>query len=143
MHIRQTVIQLLPRTVCFVAILVCSLGCGSGWHGEFSKMMENTKRQHKASDVQAALAPFFSGQRMLTNQLPQEITSLPIFADDPTNIEISQTLDSTNVLMLHIGGGFGHWGLIVARQGHDQEISKWCRERLTPWEDGVYFYDNK
>jgi hypothetical protein len=123
-----------------VVLLFVMFGCGpSGFQKHLYQLRVDTKKQHKVADVQAALVPFFSDQRMLTNQLPKEITSLPIFADDPTNIEVCTT-ESTNVLLFYIGGGFGHWGLIVARPGHDREISSWHRDRATPWEDGEYFY---
>jgi hypothetical protein len=118
-------------------LLLGLLGCGPN---DLHKLAQDTKQQHKAADVQAALAPFFVSQRTLTNRLPVEITSLPIFADDPTKIEVSRTLESSNVLMLTIGSGFGHWGLLVARPGHEQEISKWHRDRLKSWDDGVFFF---
>ena len=123
-------------------VVVASIGVGCG-PSDFQKhlyqLRDDTKKQHKAADVQAALVPFFSDKGFLTNRLPKEITSLPIFADGPTNIAVCGTA-SSNVLILFIGGGFGHWGLIVARPGHDREISRWHRARVTPWEDGVYFY---
>jgi hypothetical protein len=122
-------------------LLFAGFGCEpSDFQKHLYQLRDDTKKQAKASDVQTALVPFFSDGRMLTNRLPKTITSLPIFADDSTNIDVSLTGESTNVLMLFIGGGFGHWGLIVARPGHDQEISSWHRDRMTPWEDGVYFF---
>jgi len=42
--------------------------------------------------------------------------------------------------MFFIGGGFGHWGLIVARPGHNIEISQWHKDRTELWDDGVYFF---
>lgn len=128
------------RWLAIAASMVLGVGCGpSDFQQHLARLSDDTKKQHKASDIQAALVPFFGDERNLTNQLPQEIASLPIFADDPTNISVLRT-ESTNVLILVIGGGFGHWGLIVARPGHDKEISSWHRARATPWEDGVYFF---
>ena len=76
---------------------------------------------------------------MLTNPLPKEVTSLPIFADDPTDVHLGKS-DCANGLLLTIGGGFGHWGLLVVQPGHDKELCSWHRARVTLWEDGVYFF---
>jgi len=123
-------------------VLICvGFGCApSEFQKHLYQLKDDTKKEHRAADVQAALDPLFSDYRMLTNQLPIAVTSLPIFSDNPTNIEVCLTGESPNVLMLFIGGGFGHWGLIVARAGHEQEISQWHQDRMTPWEDGVYFF---
>jgi hypothetical protein len=136
----------IPNRCCMavaslLVLVFIGFGCKpSAFQKHLYQLRDDTMRQHKAADVQAVLAPLFLNERMLTNRLPKTITLLPIFADDPTNIEVSLTGESTNVLMLFIGGGFGHWGLIVARPDHDQEISAWHRDRVTPWEDGVYFF---
>jgi hypothetical protein len=129
--------------VSLVVLLLIGFGCGpSPFQKQLSQWQDSTKKQHKAADVQAALAPFFADERMLTNPLPKEVTSLPIF-DDPIDIRIAAVTTNNNVLTIFTGGGFGHWGIIVARPGHDSEIPRELRHRLTPWEDGVYFYDGE
>ncbi|MCW5555175.1 MAG: hypothetical protein KIS67_23805 [Verrucomicrobiae bacterium] len=151
--------QRLPSIACLVALVISSFGCGSEWRKKFDKMVQDTKQQHKAADVQAALAPLFSYERIvtnhlpdgssiavigdITNELPKEVTSLPIFADDPEGITVGHLTTNKSVLILLIGSGFGHWGIVVARPGHESEISPWHRKRLTAWEKGVYFYDGE
>lgn len=124
-----------------IVVLIFGFGCGpSNWGLHLRKLSEETKRTTNASAIQTQLTSFFANEQSLTNPLPKEITSLPIFSDDPTNIEVNYCGAGTNVLMLHIGGGFGHWGLLIAKPGHDSEISQWHRERIKPWDDGVYFF---
>jgi len=131
----------LRLLIFLVVLLVAGFGCGpSAWGLHLKKLSDETRREKKAADVQAALAVFFSNEHDLTNPLPAEITSLPIFSDDPTNIIVTSCDGSTNVLMLSLGAGYGHWGLIVARPGHDKEISGWHRKKSQPWNDGVYFF---
>lgn len=124
-----------------VVLLFIGFGCGpSEFQKHLYQRMDDTRKQHKAADVQAALVPYFSDERMLTRPLPVEITSLPIFADDSMDVRVTSITTNNSVLMVFVGSGFGHWGLVVARPGHDGEISRQHRKRLTPWEDGVYFY---
>jgi hypothetical protein len=109
--------------------------------------MDATKKQTKPEDVRAALVPFFSyeGEHnyqahiiWITNQLPKQIQSLPIFSADPTNIDV-ECRDDRNVLDLTIGSGFGHWGIVVLRPGYSEDFS--AHPEYIPWGDGVYFYD--
>jgi len=108
--------------------------------------MDDTKRQIKPADIQAALAPFFS-QKFYANNLPQEIDMplphqirlLPIFSDDPTNISVFYG-GSSNVLMLMIGSGFGHWGMAVIRPGSREKYEGNHETASIPWDDGVYFF---
>ena len=130
--------------VSLVVLMFIGIGCGpSEFQKHLYQRMDDTKKKHKAVDIQAALVPYFSDERMLTKPLPIEITSLPIFADDPVDVRITSMTTNNSVLMVFVGGGFGHWGIVVARPGHDSEISRKLRKRLTPWEDGVYFYDGE
>jgi hypothetical protein len=123
-------------TIVFVLFFL-AVGCERPkWQ---KQLMEDTKRQCKSSDVQTALASFLGDERTLTNALPKLISSLPIFAEDFTHIKLAHA-DSTNDLMLEIGGGFGHWGLIVVKPGHEKEISEWHRKRMVFWGDGVFFF---
>ena len=88
-----------------------------------SQTMEDTKKQNKAADVQSVTIPFFLAyQRTFTNgtdeferyvdfnKPPKEITSLPIFGEDPSNVQVWTTSNS-NELLFVIGSGFGHWGI--------------------------------
>ena len=125
-------------TLTLLLMLAC-VGCGpSAFQKHLSQLQSETKQKHKATDIQAALAPFFADEHMLTNRLPEAVTSLPVFADDHTGVEVVRA-DCPNVLLLYIGGGFGHWGLLVARPGHDKDICDWHRARATLWANGVYF----
>jgi hypothetical protein len=109
--------------------------------------MDETRKQAKPEDVRAALAPFFSyeGEHFheahliwITNQLPKQIQSLPIFSANPTNIDVERREDGS-VLDLTIGSGFGHWGIVVLRPGYSEDFS--AHPEYIPWGDGVYFYD--
>jgi hypothetical protein len=102
-------------------------------------MQTETRQKHKAAEIQNALVPFFADDSTLTNRLPDTITSLPVFADDPKGIEVVKA-DCADGLLLYIGSGFGHWGLLVARPGHAKDICDWHRARTTVWADGVYFF---
>lgn len=126
-------------TLSLLLVLGC-FGCGqSDSQKRLSQLQSETKQKHKASDIQAALAPFFADESTLTNRLPDTITSLPVFADDPKGVEVGKS-DCVDGLLLSIGSGFGHWGLLVARPGHAKDICDWHRARTTLWADGVYFF---
>ena len=89
------------------------------------------------------MLPLFSADRASTNALPKELTSLPIFADEPKGIVESYPLGNTNILSFVIGSGFGHWGVVVCRSEQEQKQligDDWFKPRLTPWAEGVYFY---
>jgi hypothetical protein len=108
--------------------------------------MDETRRQAKPEDVRAALAPFFSYEGIpavqdtvsITNALPEQVRSLPIFSFDPSNIVVWCSKDR-NQLQLTIGSGFGHWGIIVHRPGYNPDMS--AGPAGIPWGSGVYFYD--
>jgi hypothetical protein len=125
------------KVFCFAGLLFFISGCGKS---DFNRMVESTKSQCKASEVKEAALPLFSSYSYYTNNpLPARITSLPIFADDTNDIQML-SLQSTNVFMFITGGGFGHWGIIVSRFNDDRGISQWHRDRMMPWEDGVFFF---
>jgi hypothetical protein len=136
---RHLILPLLGVVGVFTLSLTIS-GCEPRMPARIHTWMDETKKQAKPEDVQAALVPYFSNERMLTERPPIEITSLPIFADDPADVSITSMTTNNSVLMIFVGSGFGHWGIVVARPGHDSEIPRERRKRLTPWGDGVYFY---
>jgi len=70
--------------------------------------------------------------------LLDQIRSLPVFSDDPD--EINVFLDSTNSLTLMIGSGFGHWGMVVIRPGSRETYDGNHITTSIPWDDGVYFF---
>jgi hypothetical protein len=119
-------------------------GCGpSNFQKHLYQLRDETKKQHTASHIKAAVIPMFSEDRASTNRLPKDITLLPIFSDDPTNIVVVCPLGNTNILSFVIGSGFGHWGIVVCRDEKDaQQLLEdaWHRPRLTSWADGVFFY---
>jgi|SRR5579859_5471354 len=137
------------------ALLVASMfvlsagvgGCGRGVWTHIHTWMDETRKQSKPEDVRAALAPLFSYEGKhdheahviwITNEVPKQIQSLPIFCAAPTNIEVECSEDR-NELDLTIGSGFGHWGIVVLRPGYNEDLSG--RSGYIPWGDGVYFYD--
>jgi hypothetical protein len=129
------------RVLCFAGLLLLFSGCfKSDWEKNYEREVELTKSQCKAPEVKAAALPLFALYDS-TNKivLPAQITSLPIFAADTNDIQML-SLQSTNAFMFITGGGFGHWGIIVSRFDNDREISQWHRNRITPWEDGIFFF---
>ena len=127
-----------------VAVSLLFTGCGpTVFQKHLYQLRDDTKKQHSATDVRAAVLPLFSADRASTNALPKELTSLPIFSDDPKGIVDSYPLGNTNVLSFVIGSGFGHWGIVVCRSEREQKQptgDDWFKPRLTPWAEGVYFY---
>jgi len=127
-------------TLPLLVVMLECVGCGpSEFQKDFQQWQVDTKTEHKAADVQIALSPFFAENGTLTNRLPDRITSLPIFAEDPTGVEVARS-DCADGLLLLIGSGFGHWGLLVVRPEDEDDICGWHRARATPWADGVYFF---
>ena len=128
-----------------LSLTVC--GCKPSVPASIHIWMDETKKQAKPEDVRAALAPFFSydGEHSgklhmiwLTNQLPSQIQSLPIFSFDPAHIDI-ECQEDRNVLSLTEGSGFGHWGMVVLRPGYSADFL--TNAEYVAWGDGVYFYD--
>lgn len=121
-------------------------GCGPSTIGKhIAQQIDDTKRQIKPADIQAALAPFFSTKldsngfgREITTPLPERIRTLPIFADSPDGIMFF--LDSSNMLSLMIGSGFGHWGMVIIRPGSHETYDGNNETASIPWADGVYFF---
>jgi hypothetical protein len=138
--------SLLGVVVFFTLSLTIS-GCKPSVPARIHTWMDETKKQAKPEDVRAALAPFFSydGEHFsaahiiwLTNQLPIQVQSLPIFSFDPTHIDV-ECQEDRNVLSLTEGSGFGHWGMVVLRPGYSKDFT--TNVEYIPWGDGVYFYD--
>ena len=124
-------------------LLMVTSGCGPD---EFLKRLhqlrDDTKRQCNPADIRAAVLPMFSQELSSTNRLPKEITSLPIFSDDPKGIDVGYPLGNTNILDFSIGSGFGHWGIIVCRGSADEQQltnDAWFRPRVKAWGSGVFF----
>jgi hypothetical protein len=144
------------REVILGVLLVASVfalsfavtGCGPGIDQRIHVWMDETRKQTKPEDVRAALARFFSyegdprfqleNKVVITNELPELVRSLPIFALSPTNIDVFCSKDR-NSLELTIGSGFGHWGIIVHRPGYSPDMSAY--PACIPWGTGVFFYD--
>lgn len=130
------------------ALSLAVTGCGPGIDKRIHVWMDETRNQAKPEDVRAALAPFFSYEGdpsfqlkdtiVITNELPKQIQSLPIFFLGPTNIDVWCSKDR-NELQLTIGSGHGHWGLTVHRPGYNPDMSAY--PACIPWGSGVYFYD--
>jgi len=129
-----------------ILTLAAVAGCGSGssWGTHIRELINETKRQAKAADIQAALIPIFSDPNIrydssemnaFTNRLPPQIISLPIFSDNSSNI-LADWFGSTNALFVVGGGGFGSWGIVVVRPGSDENPQS---KTITLWEEGVYF----
>ena len=137
---------LLGIVGCFaLSVTVC--GCKPSMPARIHTWMDETKKQAKPEDVRAALAPFFAYEGKdfsaahivwLTNQLPSQVQSLPIFSFDPAHIDV-ECQEDRNVLSLTEGGGFGHWGIVVLRPGYSADFL--TNAAYISWGDGVYFYD--
>jgi hypothetical protein len=130
-------------------ILTCLVtGCDRGPSTigkHITQQINDTKRQIKPADIQAALSPFFSARAAsnsfpneITTPLPHQIRSLPIFSDSPQSIMVF--LNGSNSLALMVGGGFGHWGMIVIRPGSKETYDSNKDTTSIPWDDGVYFF---
>ena len=146
MRVPKSPSQWLTRVTCAVVILFLGSGCGpDSFRKHLYQVREDTKRQHKAADIKAAVLPIFSQGLSSTNPLPVQLKSLPIFCDNPTNVVAGYPLGNTNILDFSIGSGFGQWGIVVCRYEQDeQQLTNdiWYKPRLTPWEHGVYFYSD-
>ena len=132
---------------CVFSLSLAITGCRPSISKRIHAWMDETRKQAKPEDVRAALVPFFSYEGdssfqlehvfVITNELPEQVRSLPIFSLDPTHIEVSCSRDR-NVLELTIGSGHGHWGITVNRPGYDPDMSAY--PACIPWGNGVYFY---
>ncbi|MGA2749448.1 MAG: hypothetical protein ABSG59_11785 [Verrucomicrobiota bacterium] len=141
---------ILLRRSIFAACILTHLvtGCDRGPSTiakHITQQINDTKRQFKPADIQAALSPFFSAQAASNNfpkeisaLLPDQIRSLPIFSDNPDGI--MAFLDSSNSLMMMVGSGFGHWGMVVIRPGSQETYDGNNLTASIPWGDGVYFF---
>lgn len=132
----------------FCLLVFCFMGCSGGPPDDVKQMIEQTKKQSKAADIQAAVRPLFSkfkpDEEIPVNQLPKEITSLPLFSiySNQQILHVNRLNGDTNALEFWSGGGFGHWGIIVCRFNNDQELAKVFDSKtfwLSRWEDGVFF----
>jgi hypothetical protein len=125
-------------------LLVFNAGCGpSESDKKFEAMMEASKRQYSSSEVRTAVLPLFStyyDRTIPNNQLPKEITSLALFAEDPKYILSGPLGTNSDALIFMTGSGFGHWGIVIFRFEDDQRITEWHRKRLIPWTNGIFFY---
>jgi len=133
------------RLIFAVSVLVLFVnGCDRG-HSTLGthiyQKMDDTKRQITPSEIQAALRPFFTVRAdstgEITNRLPDQISSLPIFSGDADGIMVFL---HTNDLTLMVGSGFGHWGMVVIRPGSRETYEGNEQTTSIPWDDGVYFF---
>jgi hypothetical protein len=132
--------------VILVASVLLWSGCQkTAWDRKYDAMVAATKRQAGASAVRQSVIPLFekygatNSVDIPSTEVPSILSSLPIFAEDSTNISVNW-IGGSEALMFHIGSGFGHWGIIVCRRGTNSISDKWMVERITPWGDGVFFY---
>src|SRR5262245_32266383 len=95
--------------LCGPALLTLLL-CGC--HSYVDPLIDKTKSQAKAADIKAAALPLFALTNVSATNLPKQITSLPLFNNDP---DIQSWFMQTNILVLSTGGGFGHWGLVICQ----------------------------
>ena len=118
----------------------------------FEKMVAETKLSFRASDIRAAVRPLFSKYRLSdhkgfnfpmeipTNEIPKEITSLPIFSEGLEYLSGGSINAHPNVLSFVTGGGFGHWGIVICEEPDPAKYNFHGDKRFILWEDGVYFY---
>ena len=138
-------------TYCHVAfgmvLLVMIEGCKpSSAENEFNQRVAQSKVQHTAVEIRGATIPLFNkfvygdNQPILNNELPKEITTLPLFPEGPESVSAYWLVSDSNALMFVAGGGFGHWGIVVSRVDGDRQVVKLLGYRVTPWTNGVFFY---
>ena len=122
--------------VIFAGVFVILIsGCGPT---EFDKMVAKTKQQAQPATVRQAALPLFSLTEIKSSGLPKEIVSLPLFDGDWQDMECSHL--TTNALMVMTGGGFGHWGLIICKDKPQTDDTNGLHAIVTPWSDGVFFW---
>jgi hypothetical protein len=135
----------------FVLILVVVTFIGWGFRGstdsDFTNWIENTKQHYRASDIKAALIPLVStfdykeGQNndVPINQLPKEITQLSRYAHPEATDIAGGGKREDRTIFVTWGGGFGHWGIIVAPLG-GRAMTNGLYGKVIPWEGEVYFF---
>jgi hypothetical protein len=108
---------------------------------EDSRMIDQTMKEAKPAMVKKAALPLFwlADTNFTSNNLPKEITSLPLFSGDPQNIQCWH--QTTNALIFYTGGGFGHWGLVICQGKPQLEDTQTLHAVVTPLGDGVFIWE--
>ena len=137
----------IPIWCCGVLVAVVLLPAWAGCkqkpqENSVERMISATREVHDAGEVRNSVLPLFSRYRtseaIPETDIPPEITSLPLFANRPTPVEVLWTGSSSNGLMFVTGGGFGHCGVVVTRSVDDQDILRLHGRKLSPWDsEGV------
>jgi hypothetical protein len=127
------------RIIFAGAVLILISGCSKP--RDFDQIFDSTKKQVQSAVVRQAALPLFSlaDTNLTSNSLPKEITSLPLFAAAPRDIQCWHL--TTNALIFMTGGGFGHWGLVVCQGDPRPEDTKALHAFVTPWSDGILFFE--
>jgi hypothetical protein len=104
-------------------------------------MIDQTMKEAKPAMVKKAALPLFwlADTNFTSNNLPKEITSLPLFSGDPQNIQCWH--QTTNALIFYTGGGFGHWGLVICQGKPQLEDTQTLHAVVTPLGDGVFIWE--
>lgn len=105
-------------------------------------MVAATRRQHQASQIKAAVLPLLTNSTAAKASIPNEISSLPLFAQGGSSIETWTVSDANGNrgLAFVTGSGFGHWGIVVCPFPDGEKAAKSLHGTITPWEDGLYFW---
>ena len=136
--------------IFWIVIIVSFVGCGHSKEGlRFQEMCKDIPKNFNSADIRKAVSPLFSkykfphyldGGVVPVDEIPNEIKSLPFFSGDTNWIETGWVGTDGRGLIFVTGSGFGHWGIIVAKDEADPRINVGSGYGTTPWTNGIYFY---
>jgi hypothetical protein len=130
---------------CFASMALILLGCDS----PHQKSFKATKEYAHAEDIRKVVLPLFSKyhyealsqEAIPEKEIPEKIRSLPVFTTLPKDERFFLTAwggTNNDALIIVVGGGFGHWGMVVCKDENDREFDK--DSDYEYWEKGIYFY---
>jgi hypothetical protein len=133
----------VPVFLCMLWAIYVNLiwySWGKSMNDRVEQRLVKTKEQIQLDAVKQAAMPLFSlaGTNLTSKSLPKEITSLPVFADNPEGVDCWHV--TTNSLIFSAGGGFGHWGLIICQGKPQIEDTQDIHAVVTPLGDGVFIW---
>jgi hypothetical protein len=135
-----------------VAVLLIITGCDpDGSRAQFKSDVERTKAQYSASDVIKATKPIFQKfptsvgdqtEDFPNDEIPSLVATLPVFRGVARS-DIRAIAEGTNEVRFMVGGGFGHWGLIVFSHSAPRTPPETAGSEIVVWTNGVYFFKER